>query len=473
MILRRNGSRALLFLLVVAGGCGIHRHLEPQAPPAGRVGETTVYLQPCPPEADSLRFEVRGVEALAEDGSRVALVPALEEIRGPSRQRRQTILAAGVLPPGPYRGLSLTVGDAFLLGEGGESSLLVPVRDVVALHPFTVSPKRATILFLKMLPEGNVEGGIAFTPSFTLSRSRSDLPSLLGYVTHSESDSVTVFNKVTMEVTGVFSTGKQPQGIVLDNLRNRAFVALAGDAAVEVIDLFKGNTEGVVPLLFGDLPHDVALTRDGRLLVVVNKGSNTVSLVDAVSLVETRRIHVGQRPESVVIHRDGVRAFVMNALSNTVSVLDLTRGVLEQTFSTEGSPIRGAFDRSGRRLFVIQANTPYLATFEDRQYTVSERTFVGMGATFITATHPSDLLLVALASTREIAVIDPFSSVVINAVAVPGKVAYMAFDSQESSLFAVLPEQRRLVKVNVNNGRLLAEIELSPGAYAVAVRGVD
>jgi YVTN family beta-propeller protein len=462
----------LIGLWLTAGGCNVQKFLGATEPgPAARAGETTLYLQPCPPEAERLRFEIQGIRAVAEDGSRVALTPHLTEIRGAERAGRQVILAAGVLPPGPYRGVSLEIGKAFLLGEDGESALLVAEQEVTVPQAFLVTPGRSTVLFLTLLPRGNVDKGIQFTPSFTLTASRSDLVSLVGYVTNSDNDSLTVFNKVTMNITGAISTGRSPRGIVLDSLRKRAYVALAGEAAVQVIDLFKETVEGTVPLIFGDRPEDLALTPDGRTLVVVNRGSNTVSLIDALSLFETRRVSVGQGPVSVVIPRDGQQAFVMNSLSNSVSVLDLVQGAVTRTFSTDGSPLRGAFDPGGRKLFLIYSNIPYLTALDQLRFASIEKTFIGMGATFITASFPSSLVLVAMAPAREISVIDPFASVVINSLGVPGRVSYMVYDSQENSLFAVFPEQRMLRKMNVINGTALGELQLASGAYAVAVMG--
>ena len=461
----------MLGLCLLVGSCNMQKFLNSPEPGSVRAGETTLYLQPLPPETDRIRYEIQAIQAVAEDDTRAVLSPSLKEIQGATRARRQAILASGVLPPGRYKGISLHIGKAFVLGEEGESSLLVPETEIQVLQPFVVSPNRSTILFLTMLPQGNVEKEIRFTPSFILATSRSDLVSLVGYVTNSENDSMTVFNKVTMEITGVISTGKKPRGIVLDSRRNRAYVALAGDAAVEVIDLFKETTEGVIPLIFGDFPQDLALTPDGRTLVVANKGSNTVSIIDTLSLFETRRISVGQSPLSVVIHRDGMRAFVMNSLSNTVSVLDLSRGVLAGSIATDGSPLRGVFDQSGRKLFVIQSDTPYLTVIDDLRLDVTEKTFIGMGATFISTNNPADLLLVAMGPTREIAVIDPFSSVVINSLGVSSRISYMVFDSQENSLFAVFPEEKQLRKMNAVNGRVIDEIELSKGVCAVAVMG--
>ena len=83
-----------------------------------------------------------------------------------------------------------------------------------------------------------------------------------------------------------------------------------------------------------------------------------MSVVDAASLVETRRIRVGNGPQSILIDRAGRRAYVFNTLSNTVSVLDLGTLEVVATVATEAGPVRGEFNRAGNRLYVLHRVLP-------------------------------------------------------------------------------------------------------------------
>jgi YVTN family beta-propeller protein len=58
----------------------------------------------------------------------------------------------------------------------------------------------------------------------------------------------------------------------------------------------------------GDRPRELALTPDGRTLLCVNTGSNTVSFIDPGSFIEVGRINVGKNPNSILIDQTGRRA---------------------------------------------------------------------------------------------------------------------------------------------------------------------
>jgi YVTN family beta-propeller protein len=58
----------------------------------------------------------------------------------------------------------------------------------------------------------------------------------------------------------------------------------------------------------------------------VNTGSGTVSVLDLKTGAVLRTVAVGKRPIEVVIDRVSDRAFVVNRDSNTVSVLNASVG---------------------------------------------------------------------------------------------------------------------------------------------------
>ena len=315
-------------------------------------GEVVLYLQPLPQEAGRFRFIIDRISAIRGDGSKIPLSLSFIELKGAELVRRQKLLATGTLPPGSYTGLSIVIKKALVQGEEGETALFIPEEPVAAEHLFEVRRRQARALFLSLNPSGIITGGISFTPGFSLVGSGGMLINLTGYVSNSDSNLISVFNKKTMQVVNVIASGRGPKGIVLDQRRTRAYVAVSGDDAVEVYDVFKGNLINKIKLKIGDEPIDLALTPDGRTLVSVNHDSNTVSIIDAISMFEVERIRVGEGPTSVVVDPSGFRAYIMNTLSSTISVVDLTQRTVTVTISVEGGPLRGAFNRADRKSVV-------------------------------------------------------------------------------------------------------------------------
>ena len=434
-------------------------------------GEIIVYLQPLPQEAGRFRFIIDRISAIRGDGSEIPLSLSFSELKGAELVRRQKLLATGTLPPGSYTGLSIVITKAFVQGEESETALFIPEETVAAEHLFEVRRRQARALFLSLNPSGIITGGIRFTPGFSLVGSGGMLINLTGYVSNSDSNLISVFNKKTMQVVNVIASGRGPKGIVLDQRRTRAYVAVSGDDAVEVYDVFKGDLINKIKLKIGDEPIDLALTPDGRTLVSVNHNSNTVSIIDAISMFEVERIRVGEGPTSVVVDPSGFRAYIMNTLSSTISVVDLTQRTVTVTISVEGGPLRGAFNRAGNILYVIGRDTPNLAVIDPSRFSVTEKIFVGMGAAFIKVDVRTGLILVGNRFGGEITVVEPSASMFIDTIQVKGNVAFMTIDRQENTLFVTLPDQRTLQKINLTSKKTTAEIDVGDGAYAVVVVG--
>jgi len=434
-------------------------------------GEVILYLQPMPQEANALRFSITGIFAVPVAGEPIELWPVIAEINGAEQTDLQRRLAAGVLPPGTYSGLSLQIQKASVMTQEGEVALLVPPQPVAVNQPFTITRQRAQALFLSFNPTGFITDAVRFTPVFALTTPGRVLTNLIGMVTNADANNISVFNTKTMQIADVIATGQDPRGIVLDRRRNRAYVAAARDDAVEVYDIFQGSLINRIRLTFKDRPVELALAPDGRTLLSVNQGSNTVSILDARSMFEISRIGVGEGPTSAVVEPSGSRAFVFNSRSSTISVVDLTQRGIAVTIGVEGAPLRGAFNRRGDKLFVISDASPNLAVIDLSRLTVVKTIFIGMGAVSIITDPQLDQILVGKQIGREIVVIDPLSLMFVDSIAVEGNAAYLAIDSQERSLFAVHSDLSAVQKIDLTSKKVIAHAEVDQGAFAVAVMG--
>jgi YVTN family beta-propeller protein len=357
------------------------------------------------------------------------------------------------------------------LGEEGESALHVFKDPILAQQEFKTAAGEATTLFLSLDTSGAIMDGVRFTPSFALQPSRKQLINLTGYVSNTHSNIISVFNKKTMQIADVIATGKSPKGMVIDQRRRKVYVALSGDNSIAVIDVLEGRIINRLSLNFGDEPTDLALTPDGRTLVAVNHDSNTVSIIDAISLFEINRIRVGERPTSAVISSSGSRVFITNSLSNTVSVVDLNREVLIASLGVEATPLRAKFNRNGDNLYVISRDSPNLSVIEPSRLITAGKIFTGIGAISLEVDPQTDLIYVGKRFGNEVTIIEPRSLMYIDTIGTEGSAANMTIDNEENSLFVVLPERSALQKINLTSKKIVSKIEVGKGAYAVVVMG--
>jgi YVTN family beta-propeller protein len=456
-------------LLLISAGCAAK--LISAKPSLEEEGEMFVFMQPFPQEAERLSFELASISAVRQDGVEVPL-ELVRRAFDPKSTKRQRITARGVLPPGMYRGLAFKASQAVLSTEEGEAALLTAERPVLAELPFTVHRRKATALFLKFLYPQSTSDGFSFKPVFSLAPARMPLAGLIGYVSNSGDNTITVFDKKTGEVATVLATGREPRGIVFDPARSRAYVALSGEDAVLAIDMISGDPLHTIRLHAGSSPQDLALSTDGRLLMSVNRGSSTVSFIDPLAYIELNRAAVGQDPSGILPGpAGGRRAYVFNGLSNSISIIDTVTRTTTVAATSRTGPLWGQFDSSGNRLYVIYQQAPYLTVLDPVSLQKTGEVFIRLPASDLEVDRNTDLLYVARARGSEVEVYDPFSLVVRDVFTAEDEVSDLAVDRQENSLLLLSSEAGTLTSININTRNTVYVIDVGKDAYRTTLMG--
>lgn len=456
-----------ILLLAIFSGCQAQSVLV--KPALEEEGELVVYLRSLPQEAEPLAFIMEGISAEREEGGSYPLTLSLTDIRG-EKPQRQRFLASGDLPPGKYAGLSFKIKNAAIKGEEGLSALLVPEQPVTIAFPFQVAKRKALLLFLALDYRESIGGGFRFSPAFSIFAPDRPPVGLLGYAANSGSNNITVFDKKERQVVGVIATGRGPRGIALDRRSRKAYVTLAEDDTIEVVDGDAWEVVNHLRLQTGDHPQEPALSRDGSVLFTANSGSDSVSVVDTASLIEVNRIPVGQGPNSILMDREGKRAYVFSARSSTISVIDVVSQALAATITTQPGPLRGQFNRNGDRLYVIHEYSPYMTMFNPSSPSVQRKIFVGTGMTAIKVDEKTDLTYVGR-KPDALEILDPFSLFPVEAVSAGGEISHMAIDGEENNLYLVLPDRKTLSILDLISRKMAPEIDVGEGACWVALMG--
>ncbi|RJX35037.1 MAG: YncE family protein [Desulfurivibrio sp.] len=461
----------LLAGLVILATCSCTVQTVPVQPPAAAAGSFALYLQPLPQEIHLLHFSITGLVALREDGGEIPLTMTMDRIAGEDLVGIQKKLATAPLPPGVYQGLSLQVVDATLRGEEGDINLLAPEEALRLTYQFTIIKGEAKTLFLSLSPERLVTSGVLFSPKFALWEPERLLPSLKGFASNSGSDSLIIFNKRTAQTVGTLHVGANPKGMALDQRRGWLYVALARENAIAVVEVSNGVILGKVRLQFGDEPCELALSPSGSTLVAINQGSNTVSIIDAASLFEKGKIRLTAEPTGVFMGPEEGRAYVLQGSSGTISVVDLAGRKVVISKEVEEFPFKGAVNADGSLLYLISDFSAHLLVVDAASLSVIRKIFIGQGALSLKADHKTGLVYIGM-QDGAIAVVDPRSALMlIDSFSLPAGVHHLAIDNEENALFAVLPQDGKLQKIDLVSKQPLGSLELENGGHAVAVMG--
>ncbi len=464
----------LLSAFCLVGLLGCEAVITQLRPALEHDGEVYVYLQPFPQEAERLRFMIEQVFAVSQDGREVPLSLSLRNVRG-SDVRKQRLLASGSLPPGAYTGLSFKVKEAIVKVEDeegeSEAALLVPEEPIRANFSFDVARKKGLVLSLIFKYYESIQDRINFAPAFSVFVPSKPPNTLIGYITNSGSNNVLVFDRKKMQIVGVIPTGRGPAGMALDQRRQQAYVSLPDDDVIEVIDVTAGDIINRIRLNSGDRPRELALTPDGRTLLTVNGGSNTVSFLDASSLFEGGRINVGNGPTSLLIDQTGRRAFVFNTLSSTISVVDIPNRGIVTTISVDPAPLRGQFNRRGNRLYVIHELSSNLTVIDPASFSVQRRFRVRIGMNSIKVDHRTDLVYLGRKTDAMVEVYEPFSFFPIDSVNTGTGVVYMTIDRNENNLYLVNAQRKRVLISNLVSKKIVSELDVGEAPYWVTMIG--
>lgn len=437
-------------------------------------GAILVFLDAPPPDARRLTASLASIEAVREDGGRVALRVEDPTLGGNAPQRTHR-LASGSLPPGRYAGLDVTMSAATLTSDNGAAALSLPDGPTRVPLAFTAAAGSGTVIDLGVDLRSALGDGFRFDPAFS-ARIPTPIPvGLLGLASLPDEGLVVGFDRRSGRVTGVTPVGGRPVGIAIEKARRRAYVALSGDDALVAIDLERGAVVDRRPLRGGDRPVDLALIDGGRMLAVANEGSSSVAFVDTIGLAETGRALVGDSPVALLVDRTERRIFVACQRDNRVDEIDFDRNRREwrvvRTVGTDPGPFRLQFNRAGTRLFVAQNGSPYLLALDAENLAVATRPFVGPGQSAIRVDAATDRLYLARRGTGSIEVFDPFSLLAIERLPIPGDAAYLTLDRETAGIVAVIPKQREVVRISPISRQLEAAIPAGPGVAFVTLFG--
>lgn len=94
-----------------------------------------------------------------------------------------------------------------------------------------------------------------------------------------------------------------------------------GSNSVAFIDTASNKVKGISYI--GRSPHEGFFSVDGKEVWVTVRGADYISVIDAKTYEETRRIHTAPGPGMLLFHPDGKRAFVVHSFSPEVAVIDV------------------------------------------------------------------------------------------------------------------------------------------------------
>ena len=204
-------------------------------------------------------------------------------------------------------------------------------------------------------------------------------------------------------------------------------VVNSGGASLSVVDMASHREVRTIPVLRE--PHHVALTPDGRYLLVGDTVGNELLVLDPQSFALRRRVPVAD-PYQLGFSPDGRYLTVTGLARNQVDIYDAATLTLAKRFPLKTMPSHLAYSPDAGRVFVTLQGTGRLAAIDLKAMKVLYETEVGKTPAGVLWLNGR--VLVALMGEDGLAVVNPDTGRVERRV-VTGRGAHQLFLSRDKT----------------------------------------
>ncbi|MFS8794427.1 carboxypeptidase regulatory-like domain-containing protein [Synechococcus sp. R55.8] len=163
-----------------------------------------------------------------------------------------------------------------------------------------------------------------------------------------------------------------PLALAYDAERGSLFVGLAGEDPLSLLVVNPDNGELLARWRGGNTPEAMALDAERQRLVVLNSGSQDLTVLDLSRSGEAlQRVGLDWRPTRLALSPDGRWAYVTSRDSDRLQLVDLQTGRLVASLRLQGQPT-GLVMLGERDLWVVAAGIPALRRLQDIQAQVGD-----------------------------------------------------------------------------------------------------
>ncbi len=145
---------------------------------------------------------------------------------------------------------------------------------------------------------------------------------------------------------------------------------------------------------------------DDRMLVVLNSGDATISIVDPVSLKTVRTIDTGKEPHHLMQTPDGREVIVASSAGNSLMFLDGRSGNVQRVIHGVDDPYQLAFSPDRKWFAVTCLRLNRVDLYDADGFKLVKRIAIGKLPSHIVFSGDSAMLFVTLQGSDEIAGID-------------------------------------------------------------------
>ncbi len=221
-------------------------------------------------------------------------------------------------------------------------------------------------------------------------------------------DGVVEVEAATGHILRLLQVGNDPENLALTPDGRWLVVSNEEDGEASIVDLSTGQRVGALPT--GAEPEGVACRPDGKVCYVTSEDEGTVTVVDPPGFKVVATFKAGARPRAALFTSDGRLAFVTGEASGTVTEVDAQKHVVLGTLHIEGpkvKPMGIAISRDNRTLYVATGHGGSVAVIDVPSFKVTATyANVGQRPWGIAVDDASHRLFTANGPSNDVSIVD-------------------------------------------------------------------
>ena len=272
---------------------------------------------------------------------------------------------------------------------------------------------------------------------------------------------------------GRAETGRMPHEIAVSPDGRQAAVVAYGGQTIDVFDVATRARVRTIDLSPNEGPHGIAWLSDGRIVATTER-SQSVAVVDTNNGDAVTSISTGQQgTHMVAISPDRRRAFTANIGSGTVSVLDLASGTKLRDIAVGGRPEGIALTPDGRTLWVGDLEGARVQAYDAASFERLAEVRTGQVPIRVLASPDGRWIVTSNLASGSLTIIDARTRAVVREIAVSGEQAAgqvtILFSADGWRIYAAETGRNRVAEVDLASGRVLRRLAAGAQGDGLAI----
>jgi YVTN family beta-propeller protein len=261
---------------------------------------------------------------------------------------------------------------------------------------------------------------------------------------------------------GRAATGRMPHEIAISADGRQAAVVAYGGTSIDIFDVATRARLRTIELAPNQGPHGLVWLRDGRLIATTER-SRSVTIVDTRRRDAVSAVGTGQPgTHMIAVSPDGRRAYTANIAAGTVTVIDLATRAKLRDLPVGGRPEGIALSRGGRELWVGDLDGARVQAFDTRTFRKLAEVRTGPVPIRVLASPDERWIVTSNLGNGSLTLIDASSRKVVREVPVSGSQAAqqvtILFSRDGKRIYAAETGRDEVAEVDVASGKVLRRL---------------